>query len=203
MGFANPAAQGVTFGNFNAKEGVFIVKNAAGEKQRFSQVRDITLKSVTTKQDAYEGKERTIMQLRAANGDGDIVLSFNMAAGVTSKLLLLLDAADFGQPLGISSQVHKAGTQPKWMSEPLNNDMIVMSVYQSGAYVKSDVKLPDVPKVKVGNKEVADTSAREAFAAELFSRLQTRLGSGTNAAPEHNEPPHGNPEDLDDDNIPF
>lgn len=186
MAFTNGNSRPITFASFNSKEGVFVVKDKDGNKQKYTQVRDITLQSLRIEDDVYEGQPLRKLRIRAANTEGDVSITFNLAAGATAKLVALLANADIGAPLGITAHIYKAGTAPKFLNgEVLKNDLVQMSVYQKGGYVRPVDGMPKVVMVKVGNKEVADTSARDAWVEAKIAELQAKLASkGV-----HEEPP--------------
>lgn len=189
--FHNSNNANVTFARFNGKTGQFDVKKD-GDKQHFSQVRDVMVTKISTREDSYEGKPRTDLQLRVSGKDGDAIISFNTASGSTAKLLALLDAADLSKPLGLSGQMLQAGTTPKGFNEPLKNDLISISVFQDG-WVKPKVEVPKAVMVKVGNKEVADTSARDEFVTQKIAEL---IGKAGHASPETTV-------EVDSEDIPF
>ena len=173
--FQNSNGGNVTFARFNGKTGKFDVKKD-GEKLHFNQLRDVMVTKIDTRDDSYEGKPRTDLQVRVTGKDGDAIISFNTASGSTAKLVAMLCAADLTKPLGLSGQMLAAGTTPKGFSEPLNNDLVSISVFQDG-WVKPAVEVPKTVMVKVGNKEVSDTSAREEFVAKTIAELMGKVGN--------------------------
>lgn len=198
--FQNSNGGNMTFARFNGKTGKFDVKKD-GEKQHFNQLRDVLVTKIDTRDDEYEGKPRTDLQLRVTGKDGDAIISFNTASGSTAKLVSLLSAADLTKPLGLSGQMLAAGTTPKGFTEPLKNDLVSISVFQDG-WVKSEIAVPKTVMVKVGNKEVSDTSAREEYVTKTIAELMGKVGnasSGTAAAAQNATPA----EEEIDDKIPF
>lgn len=173
--FQNSNGGKMTFARFNGKTGQFDVKKD-GEKQHFNQLRDVVVTKIDTRDDSYEGKPRTDLQVRVTGKDGDAIISFNTASGSTAKLVALLSAADLTKPLGLSGQMLAAGTTPKGFNEPLQNDLVSISVFQDG-WVKPAVAVPKTVMVKVGNKDVADTSAREEFVAKTIAELMGKVGN--------------------------
>lgn len=202
--FTNGNSRPITFASFNSKEGVFVVKDKEGNKNTYSQVRDITISSLKVEDDTYEGQPLKKLRIRAANTDGDVSMTFNMAAGATAKLVALLANADMGAPLGVSAQTYKAGTSPKFLNgETLKNDLVSMSVYQKGGYVRPVDGMPKVTMVKVGNKEVADTSARDAWVEGKIAEIQAKLANkGVHEEPPVFPPSESGAEDLPED-LPF
>ena len=204
MAFTNGNSRPITFASFNSKEGVFVLKDK-DNKNTYSQVRDITVQSLRIEDDTYEGKPLRKLRIRASNTDGDVSITFNMAAGATAKLVALLANADVSAPLGISATVYKAGTSPKFLNgEVLKNDMIQMSVYQKGGYIRPVDGMPKATMVKVGNKEVADTSARDAWVEAKIAEIQAKLATRGI----HEEPPVAGAVDAPDagdlpDDLPF
>lgn len=197
--FQNSNGGNMTFARFNGKTGKFDVKKD-GVKQHFNQLRDVVVTKIDTRDDSYEGKPRTDLQVRVTGKDGDAIISFNTASGSTAKLVALLCAADLSKPLGLSGQMLAAGTTPKGFNEPLKNDLISISVFQDG-WVKPVVEVPKTVMVQVGNKEVADTSAREDFVAKTIAELMGKVGntsSETAAAAEN-----ATPAEEEGDHIPF
>jgi hypothetical protein len=193
--FTNGNGTSKTFARFNTKEGFFQIKKGKGDDktvETFSQVRDVTITKIDIQNDEYEGKPITYLRLHASGKDSEAIISFNMASGVTAKLVTLLSAADLSQPLGLSGQLLKAGTTPKGFNEPLRKDLVSISVFQNG-WVRPAAELPEIQMVKVGNKDVADTSARDVMVQALVEELITKTSgvSHETAAP------------ADEDEVPF
>lgn len=178
--FQNSNGGNMTFARFNGKTGKFDVKKD-GEKLHFNQLRDVLVTKIDTRDDEYEGKPRTDLQVRVTGKDGNAIISFNTASGSTAKLVALLNAVDLTKPLGLSGQMLAAGTTPKGFTEPLQNDLVSISVFQDG-WVKSAVAVPKTVMVKVGNKDVADTSAREEFVAKTIAELMGKVGNVSSEA---------------------
>jgi hypothetical protein len=199
--FTNGNNRPITFASFNSKEGLFVLKDKEGNKSTYTQVRDITISSLKVEDDTYEGQPLKKLRVRAANTNGDVSVTFNLAAGATAKLVALLANADMSAPLGISAQTYKAGSAPKFMNgEVLKNDLVMMSVYQKGKYVRPVEGMPKVVMVKVGNKEVADTSARDAWVEGKIAEIQSKLTGKIEH--EDEEPPVFPPSGPDVEDLP-
>lgn len=199
--FQNANTTPITFANWNAREGFFQI-GKKDERKTFTQVRDVTVKKISTMIDTYDNKDREILQLRVNGKEGDAVISFNLASGSTAKLVGLLSVADLAKPLGMSGQMLKAGTTPKGFAEPLQKDLVSISVFQDG-WIQLPEKLPEITMVKVGNKDVADTSARDEYVAAKVKALIAKFGTST--VPDHDDTPpvEGSSDDGDDDPFNF
>ena len=124
----NSNSRPITFASFNSKEGVFVLKDKEGNKNTYSQVRDITVQSLRIEADHYEGQPLRKLRIRASNTDGDVSITFNMAAGATAKLVALLANADVSAPLGMSQSLCFQG--------------VLLRVVQAKPAVKAEVSIP-------------------------------------------------------------
>lgn len=207
--FSNGSNEKITFAKFNSKLGAFVIRSKIGdkvEKASFSQVRDVVITKVSTKDDAYEGVPYTELQLRVKGADGVAQLSFNVATGACAKLVSILNGADLTKPMGFSGQLLKAGTVVKGFGdEPLKSDFVSISVWQGDKFLKPTVDVPKVVMVKVGNKEVADTSLRDAFTNEQIAMLIAKMGASVShaEAESESEAEAGQSGMPPDDDLPF
>lgn len=190
--FSNGNGESLTFAKFNSKLGAFVIKNKeTGEKTTFSQIRDVMVTKAGTRDGEYEGVPYTELVLRLKGKDETAQVSFNVATGACSKMVSILNNADLSKPIGLSGQLLKAGTTPKGFAEPLQNDLVSVSVFQEG-WLKPSADVPKVVMVKVGNKEVADTSERDAFTAAQIAILETKVVPPTAHAAPADEPATAN-----------
>lgn len=199
--FSNGNSESLTFAKFNSKLGAFVVKDKEGNKQSFSQIRDVMVTKIGTRDGEYEGQPYTELVMRLKGKDETAQVSFNVATGACAKLVSILNGADLSKPIGLSGQLLKAGTTPKGFTEPLNNDLVSVSVFQDG-WLKPTAEVPKVTMVKVGNKEVADTSARDAFTMAQIEALEAKVtpaARSTVADTTHDAPAP----DYDDQDVPF
>ena len=198
--FSNGNGVSLVFAQFNSKLGAFVLaKNADGVREQFTQIRDVHVTKVSTKEESYEGNPYTLLQLRLQDAKGASQVSFNTATGACAKMVSILNGADLSKPLGFSTQLLKAGTKPAGFDTPLENDLVSISVFQDG-WLKTTAEVPKVTMVKVGSKDVADTTARDAFVKEQIAKLIAK--SGATDTPE-SAAPAANAAETDDDSIPF
>ena len=160
-----------------------------------SSLSNVTLKKLTVKEDQYEGQTNYIAMMRfAEEGQSDKIVSFNLVASCVAKLIGAMNAADLSQPLDISASVTPKGATKIGditLDKPLERDLVNLSVFQDKNYVRpfyglskeiyqetgeaKPLELPKGEKVKVGNKEVTDTSARDALVTEVIVKIQEKL----------------------------
>lgn len=193
--FTNGTDNNLQFANFNGRTGAFVVRNADKSKSEFSQVRDVVITKVAVREDEYDGQPTKQLTLRVKDADGQSAqLSFNFNTGFTARLANILNGADLSKPLGISGSLRKAGSTYKNKSGEtvtLSNDMVNISVWQGEGFLKPSAEVPKVNMVKVGNKEVADTTARDEFMQQQYDILAAKVtgdvahpGTGSTAMPE-------------------
>lgn len=191
--FTNGNNTPVTFANYNAKSGNFVVAKKGEEKQYFSQLRDVRLKGVAIKEDEFEGQPVHKLRL-TLEGDGErAVVDFNMATYAAAKLAGCLIQADPGKPIGLLAQLKKAGSSYKkkdgTMSEPLASDFADIAVFQDGKAINlaEGHQPPKTHKVLVGKKEVTDTTERDEWIVARVAELVAKTGSSSTAHHEAHE----------------
>lgn len=205
--FSNGNGESLTFAKFNSKLGAFVIKDKeTGEKKQFSQIRDVMVTKAGLRDGDYEGQPYTELVLRLKGKDETAQVSFNVATSACAKMISILNNADLSKPIGLSGQLLKAGTTPKGFNEPLNNDLVSVSVFQDG-WLKPSADVPKVVMVKVGNKEVADTTERDAFTAAQAAVLEAKITPPAAHATPVDEPATAGAtsgfDDSDSDDIPF
>lgn len=211
--FSNGSNTVDVFAKFNGKEGLFQTgSESKGNKMTFSQVRDVTITKIDTHQTEYEGKAKTDLRLFVRDGKGETAcISFNVASGSTARLVGLLNAADLSKPLGLSGQIQKAGTSftaADGSNVTLESDQVSCSLFQGDSYLKLEKgTVPKVVMVKVGSKDVSDTSARDDYVAHGIASLVEKMKGVKPAAQAAQAEPAAMegefmPADLDD-GIPF
>jgi len=160
-----------------------------------SSLNNVMLKKLTVKEDVYEGQTNYVAQMRfSEEGESDKIVSFNLGASSVAKLIGALNAADLSKPMDISASVTPKGSAKIGdivLDKPLDKDLVSLSVFQDKNYIRpfyglskeidqetgeaKPLDLPKGEKVKVGNKEVADTSARDALVTEVIVKIQEKL----------------------------
>ena len=186
--------KGAVFFHINAKEGCF-QQGSGANKVKFDQFTDLegTLIGFKIDEDEYEGVKREQVRLILRDtepGSPNQHVTFPLtSAGNASmfglKLLGTLNALDVTKPVTIRPWFMAAGTK-MGSGEASQKDMTGVTVYQGGAKV-ADVnlgtdargavitKLPDLPRIKVGAKEVADKSPWNAMIDPLLDSLNAKL----------------------------
>ncbi len=204
--FSNGSGESLTFAKFNSKLGAFVVKDKEGKKTQFSQIRDVVITKLGLRDGEYEGQPYTELVMRLKNANGSSQVSFNIATSACAKMVSILNAADLSKPLGFSGQLLAKGTSFKGSGGEavvLENDLVSISIYQNG-FLKPSAEVPKVVMVKVGNKEVADTSARDAFTEAQIALLESKMTAPVDqAVPADSDTASNTGFDSADDEIPF
>lgn len=176
MGLKNRVTKSNVFVRFNSRDGVF--QTGSGDKKAtYSDITDVKLRKVELHDDEYDGQPRTDLRLFLENTDSNLIVDFNIATALAAKLASSLTGANLEETISLAARQYKAGSTPKGFDKPLDSDMVFLSAFQNDAYLKQVVEVPKAVMVKVGNKEVADTSAREELIKELVVQLQEKLAT--------------------------
>jgi hypothetical protein len=186
--------KGAVFFHINAKEGCF-QQGSGANKVKFDQFTDLegTLIAFKVDEDEYEGVKREQVRLILRDtepGAPNQHVSFSLTNGGDAsmfglKLLGTLNAADVTKPLTIRPWFMGAGTK-MGNGEVSQKDMTGVTVYQNGAKVTHVnygvdaagnviTKLPDLPKVKVGGKELADKTPWNDMIDPILDSLNGKL----------------------------
>lgn len=210
--FSNGNSTPATFAAINTKVGKFVVssKDEAGAKVKtsFTQMRDVLLTRIKMEDDEYEGTPVRKIRMTFEGKTGRAIVDINAGTYAGAMLMARLNKADLSQEVGLTVQQQLKGStytdKAGVVSAPLGSDITDVSVYQ-GAYIQLDTaeRPPKTIMVQVGNKEVSDTSKRDAFVEALVATLTAKLGT-TEVA--HNEAqPAGSTaaELMNDGEIPF
>jgi hypothetical protein len=135
----------------------------------------------------YEGKKSEELRLILKDPEAGkpnmhvSVLINNDSTGVGSfglRVLASLNAADITKPVTLFPWAIKKGE--KLGDGVADNDMTGCTFYQGGEKIVPDfgdgvTKLPELPKVSVGAKQVIDKTAWEQMLDKLLDRLASRL----------------------------
>jgi hypothetical protein len=190
---------GRQFFKINAKEGCFQTGSGA-DKQKFEPGRAAIiglLIGFAIKPETYETQHSEVVQLLMKDPEGgpNMQVDFTVATGgdgsdvqgdATSfglRLLGKLNAADLSKPIEIKPWFVKQGETIG--DTKYENDTASCSVKQDGQSLRCDfgngvIELPTLPKIKVGNKDVADKSPWNALLDATLDSLHTKLPKPTN-----------------------
>ncbi len=177
------------FYKINAKEGCFQQGSGANKVKFDAGNADLTgtIIGMKVEENEYEGQkseELRIILRDPTPGLPNMHVSFGIAtaahgsSGFALKLLAKLNAIDINQPVTLCPWFAAAGTK---MGNFVNDkDMAGVTVHQGGEKVKEDygdgiAKLPDLPTVKVGSKDVTDKTQWDGLLDGLLEKLQIRL----------------------------
>lgn len=176
------------FFGINAKEGCF-QQGSGANKKVYPQMTDLegTVVAFKIEESEYEGVKREELRLLMNDiepGEPRQYVSFTITTGGEAgsfalKLLAKLNAVDLTKPITLRPWKMAAGEK---MADGSNasKDLTGVVVYQDGKKVTEDfgdgvTKLPDLPKVKVGAKEVVDKSPWTPILDGLLNSLHGKL----------------------------
>lgn len=186
---------GRTFYKINAKDGC--LQTGSGlQKVKYEPGRAAIegyLVSFSVKPEQYQGEHSQVLQLRLRDQDpgqpdmqvdvgifhgGDGGDNLGDASGFALRMLGKLNAADLSKPIEIRPWAAKAGD--KIGDIIYDKDTAAVAVKQEGKSLRCDfgngiTDLPELPKVKVGSKEVLDKSSWNELMITTLDALGNKL----------------------------
>jgi hypothetical protein len=148
-----------------------------------------TLMGIEVQRDEYQGQVNFSLRLKLADTEPGqpnmyVDLPFGSEANGASmfglQIMGKLNAADLNKPISLTPWFIAAGTMDKRTNTPNAKDRSGCVVSQDGVKLKEDFgdgesKLPELPVVKVGSKEVKDKSPWDNLAQTMLSTLVDKL----------------------------